>query len=85
MISVIRSAPLFIDHRRVEVNFAFSVINCPQYNQITQFIPCGGRFHPREIVGATFVVNEWINKLQWSANIDPYVSCHFVILVLRFS
>lgn len=84
--SHIRSAPLFIDHRRVEVNFAFSVINCPQYNQMTQFIPCGGRFQPREIVGATFVVHEWIDRSEWSAtaNIDPYVSSHSVIFVLRF-
>ena len=84
-LSRIRSAPIFIDHRRVEVNFAFSVINCPQYDQMTQFIPCGGRFHTREIVGVTFVVNKWIDRSKWSTNIDPYVSSHSMIFMLRFS
>ena len=28
--SHIRSAPLFTDHCRVEVNFAFSLISCPE-------------------------------------------------------
>lgn len=74
--SRIRSAPIFNDHRRVEVNFAFSVINCPQYNEMTRFIPCGGRFYPREIVGATFVANEWIYRSEWPSSIDPYVSSH---------
>lgn len=48
---LIRSTPIFIDHRRVEVNFAFSLVNCRRYNGMTQLIPSGSHNHPREIVG----------------------------------
>ncbi|CAF1582214.1 unnamed protein product, partial [Didymodactylos carnosus] len=47
----VSSSPLFTDHRHVDVNFAFNLINCLQYIKMTQYIPRGNRFHPREIVG----------------------------------
>ena len=77
--SRLHSAPIFIDHRHVEVNFAFSVINCSQYNKMTRFIPRGGCFHPREIAGATFVVNDWCDRSKRLDNGDPYVSNCFTI------
>lgn len=78
----IRSAPIFIDHRHVEVNFAFSLINCRRYNEMTQLIPCGSHFYPREIAGATFIVNSWYERSKRLDNGDPYVSAYFMIFLL---
>lgn len=52
----LRSSSFFTDHRHVDVHFAFHLINCPQYTTVTQYIPHGNYFHPREIVGAKFVI-----------------------------
>lgn len=81
----IRSAPLFADHRHVIVNFAFSLISCPQYTEVTRFIPCGSRFYPREIVGVTFMVNTWSERSKWLATGDPYVSDSFIRFLLTAS
>jgi hypothetical protein len=70
----ISSSALFTDHRHVNVNFAFNLFNCPQYIEMTQYIPRGNRFHPREIVGVTFVVNHWSNRSEWLTDGDPFVS-----------
>ena len=80
--SRISSASLFTDHRQVEVNFAFSLVNCRRYNEMTQFIPRGGCFHPREIAGVTFVVNDWCDRSKRLDNGDPYVSNCFTIFLL---
>ncbi|CAF2504455.1 unnamed protein product [Rotaria sp. Silwood2] len=66
------SSPLFTDHRHVDVHFAFSLINYPQHLEVTQYIPRGNRFQPREIVGATFVVNHWSEKSEWLTDGDPF-------------
>ncbi|CAF3213322.1 unnamed protein product [Rotaria socialis] len=57
-INRISSSTFFTEHRHVDVHFVFSLINCPQYIEMTQYIPRGNRFHRREIVGATLVVND---------------------------
>jgi len=77
-------SPLFTDHRHVDVHFAFSLINCPQYIKVTQYIPRGNHFHPREIVGATFVVNDWSIRSEWLTNGDPFVSYCSVIFLFTF-
>ena len=79
-LNCISSSPLFTDHRHVDVHFAFNLINCPQYMQLTQYIPCGHRFHSRQIVGATFLVKNWSPRSQWITNDDPFVS----IFSIRF-
>ena len=84
--SRISSASLFTDHRQVEVNFAFSLVDCPQYSEMTQFIPRGGCFHLREIAGATFAVSEWCDRSKRLDNGDPYVSnCLTIFLLLSCS
>ncbi|CAF3964632.1 unnamed protein product [Rotaria sp. Silwood1] len=70
----ISSSSLFIDHRHVDVHFAFNLINCPQYKWITQYIPCVNRFHLREIIGTTFVINHWSNRSEWLTANDPISS-----------
>jgi hypothetical protein len=73
-LNCINSSSLFTDHRHVDVHFAFHLINCRQYSQVTQYIPCGHCFHPREIVGATLLVNRWISSSKWFTASDPFVS-----------
>jgi hypothetical protein len=70
----ISSSLLFTDHRHVNVLFALSLIDCSQYLEVTQYIPRGSRVHPREIAGATFVVNHWSQKSEWLTDSDPFVS-----------
>ena len=81
-LNCISSSPLFTDHRHVDVHFAFNLINCPQYTQVTQYIPRGHRSHPRAIVGATFLINHWSNRSEWIPNGDPFVS-FFSIRLLK--
>jgi hypothetical protein len=69
---------LFTDHRHIDVHFAFNLINCPEYIKVTQYIPHGNHFHPREIIGATFVVNRWSNRSQWLTDGDPFVSYYSI-------
>ncbi|CAF4136264.1 unnamed protein product [Rotaria magnacalcarata] len=68
----IGSSPLFTDTRHIDVHFAFNLINCPQYIEMTQYIPRGSRFHPREIIGVTFVVKHWSSRSEWRTNSDPF-------------
>ena len=55
---------MFTDQRHVEVNFAFNLINYPQYKEITQFIPSGSRCHRRETIGVTFLVSKWSERSE---------------------
>ncbi|CAF4715359.1 unnamed protein product, partial [Rotaria socialis] len=59
---LIKDPRIVTDHRHVDVHFAFHLLNCPQYIKVTPYIPRGNRFHSREIVGATFVVNHWSDR-----------------------
>ncbi len=80
-LTVIGSSPLFIDYRHVDVKFVFHLINCPQYINVTPFIPCDNRFHPREIVGVTLIVNHWSDRSEQIMDVDPYVSyCSAIFL-----
>jgi len=80
----IDSSPLFIDHRHVDVHFAFHLMNYPQYMKVTQYIPRGNRFHPREIVGVTFIVNHWAPKSERLPDGDPFVSHCSIIYLFTF-
>jgi hypothetical protein len=62
-LNCIGSSSLFTDHRHVDVHFAFHLINYSQYMKVTQYIPRGNYFHPREIDSATFV-NHWSNRSE---------------------
>jgi hypothetical protein len=70
----IGSSSLFTDHRHVDVHFVFNLVNCPQDTNMSQYIPRGSCFHPREIVGATLLVNRWRNRSKWPTNANPFVS-----------
>jgi hypothetical protein len=81
----IGSSPLFTNHRHVDIHFAFNLINCPQYIEMTQYIPRGSRSHPREIIGVTFVVKLWSNRFKWLTTNDPFVSYSSLIFSSAFS
>ncbi|CAF4447927.1 unnamed protein product [Rotaria sp. Silwood2] len=72
-LNLIGSSPLFTDHRTIDVHFAFNLINCSQYLEMTQYIPRGSGFHPREIIGVTFVVKHWSSRSKWLANGNPSI------------
>jgi len=80
----IDSSPLFTDHRHVDIHFAFNLINCPQYIKVTQYIPRGNCFRPREIISATFVVNHWSDRSQWLIDGDPFLSNSPLIFLSAF-
>ncbi|CAF3056610.1 unnamed protein product [Rotaria sp. Silwood2] len=71
-LSCISSSGIFTDHRHVDVHFAFNLLNCPHNIKVTPYIPRGNRFHSREIVGATFVVNRWSPRSEWLIDSDPF-------------
>jgi hypothetical protein len=83
-LNCIRSSPIFTDHRHVDVHFVFNLLNCPQYIKVTPYIPRGNHFHPREIVGATFVVNSWSDRSEWLTDGDPFVSYCLIIFLIAF-
>jgi hypothetical protein len=84
-LNCIGSSSLFIDHRHVDVHFAFNIINCSQYINVTSYIPRGNRFYPREIVGAIFIVNYWCqDKSKWLINDDPFVSYFALYLKIKY-
>ena len=65
---------LFTDDRRVDVQFAFIVDNSSPGIQLSDQIPHGSRFHPRQVVGVTCVVNELSAKHQHLLDMDCHVS-----------
>ncbi|CAF1388268.1 unnamed protein product [Rotaria sordida] len=73
-LNCISSSGIFTDHRHVDVHFAFNLLNCPPYTKVTPCIPRGNRFHSREIVGATFVVNHWSPRSEWLIDSDPFAT-----------
>ncbi|CAF1473915.1 unnamed protein product [Rotaria sordida] len=85
----IGSSSIFTDHRHIDVHFAFHLINCSEFLEMTQYIPRGNCFYPREIVGATFVVNDWSYRPDRIANDNhfgrgfPY--CHHMWYTLPWT
>jgi hypothetical protein len=80
----IGSSSIFTDHRHIDVHFAFHLINCSEFLEMTQYIPHGNCFHPREIVGATFVVNDWSYRPDRIANDNHFVSHYPIIFFYIF-
>ncbi|CAF4927964.1 unnamed protein product [Rotaria sp. Silwood1] len=72
----IGSPSLFTDHRHVDVHFVFNLINCPQYINVSQYIPRVNCFHRREIVGATLLVNNWSDRSEWLNDGDLFSHGH---------
>jgi hypothetical protein len=80
----ISSSPLFTDYRHVDVHFAINLINCSQYINVTQYIPRGNRFHPREIASVIFLVKYVSDRLEWLTDGDPFVSYCSIIFLFGF-
>ncbi|CAF2643534.1 unnamed protein product [Rotaria sp. Silwood2] len=73
-LNCIAPSPIFNDDRHADINFAFSIIDCPAYLQMTQYIPRGSHCHPRELIGATCVIKYEDKSTQSTYDADPY--CH---------
>ncbi|CAF4191651.1 unnamed protein product [Rotaria magnacalcarata] len=47
----INRSSLFMDDRRIDIQFAFIIDDTSRGNQLSHYVPHGSRFHPRQIVG----------------------------------
>jgi hypothetical protein len=72
--SRINRSSLFIDDRRIDVQFAFIIDDASLGIQLSHYVPHGSRFHPREIVGVTCIVSRLSTNFEELKNINCYVS-----------
>ena len=82
-LNCINRSALFIDDRRINVQFAFIMDDTFLGIQLSQHMPHGNRFHPREIVHATCVVSWLTPEYRELTNINCYVSN--LVLLFDFS
>lgn len=72
----INRSSLFIDDRRIDVQFAFIIDGTSLGTQLSHYVPHGSRFHPREIVGVTCIVSGLSTNFEELTNLNCYVrSC----------
>jgi len=73
-LNYINGSLLFTDDRQIDVQFAFIIDNAFRGVQRIHQMPHGSRFHPRQVVGVTCVVN-WVSpEYQESIDINCFVS-----------
>lgn len=65
---------LFTDDRRIDVQFAFIVDDVSSGVQLSDQVPHGSRFHPRQVVGATCVRSGLSPEYRHLPNINCHVS-----------
>ena len=75
---------VFVDYRHVDVHFAFHLVNCSEYARMALCIPCENRFHQKEIVSTSLLVNHRMKKSEWTTNGDPFVSSCSIIFLCIF-
>jgi len=70
----INRSPLFMDNRRIDIQFAFIIDDTSLGNELSHYVPHGTRFHPRQIVGVSCVISGLSQNYQELTNINCYVS-----------
>jgi hypothetical protein len=78
----INRSSLFIDDRRIDIQFAIITADTSLGNELRNYLPNGSRFHPREIVGVSCVVSYLSQNYQELTNINCYVSNCVITLFL---
>lgn len=78
--SIKRSSLFFDDDRRIDIQFAFIIDRSLFSNKLDDHLPHGNRFHQRELVGVTCVINHLFGDYHRMTNVNSYVS----IFVFRF-
>jgi len=73
-ICCINRSSLFMDDRRIDIQFAFIIPDTSLGNEIRNYLPHGSRFYPRQIVGVTCVVSYLSRNYEELTNINCYVS-----------
>ncbi|CAF4502227.1 unnamed protein product [Rotaria sp. Silwood2] len=68
----INRSSLFMDDRRIDIQFAFIIDDTSLGNQLSHYVPHGSRFHPRQIVGVTCVISCLSRNYQELTNINCY-------------
>ncbi len=78
----INRSSLFIDDRRIDIQFAIITADTSLGNEVRNYLPHGSRFHPRQIVGVTCVLSYLSQNYQELTNINCYVSNCIITLFL---
>jgi hypothetical protein len=81
-LNCINRSALFTDDRRIDIQFAFIMDDSSLGIQLSQHMPHGSRFHPRQIVGVTCVLSYLSQNYQELTNINCYVSNCIITLFL---
>ncbi|CAF2741016.1 unnamed protein product [Rotaria sp. Silwood2] len=68
----INRSSLFMNDRRIDIQFAFIIDDTSLGNQLSHYVPHGSRFHPRQIVGVTCVISCLSRNYQELTNISCY-------------
>ena len=70
----LNGSSLFTFDRQIDVQFAFIVDDDSLGTLLSDYIPHGSRFHPRQLVGATCVVRSLTERSRRMGHVDFYVS-----------
>jgi hypothetical protein len=70
----LKESSLFTVDRQIDVQFAFIVDDDSLGTLLSDYIPSGSRFHPRQLVGATCVARSLTERSRQMTNVDYYVS-----------
>ncbi|CAF1433727.1 unnamed protein product [Adineta ricciae] len=72
----VNKSALFADNRQVDAQFAFVTEENCRAIELSEEIPNGSRFRPRETVRVTYTIR-WLNrKYEHMTNLDCYYNCH---------
>lgn len=74
----INRSSLFMDDRKIDIQFAFIIDDTSICNEVGNNLPRGSRFRPREIVGVTCVVSHLLQNYREMTNANCYVSICFI-------
>ncbi|CAF0955603.1 unnamed protein product [Adineta steineri] len=76
----IKKSALFTDNRQIDIQFAFIMDENSLATQLSEYIPHGSRFHPREIVGITCMAHCLTPEDRQLTNLDCYFDNYSWIL-----
>jgi hypothetical protein len=82
-LNCINRSALFTDDRRIDIQFAFIMDDSSLGIQLSQHMPHGSRFHPRQIVRATCIASWLTPEYRELTNINCYVS-NLIVIPFQF-
>ncbi|CAF1028777.1 unnamed protein product [Adineta steineri] len=79
-VDCIKKSALFTDNRQIDIQFAFIMDENSLATQLSEYIPHGSRFHPREIVGITCMASCLTTEDRQMTNLNCYYDNYSWIL-----